>query len=45
MKVMFSVWILAKLESLFAARDRFDLLKSTSHYIFKKIVITGYQII
>lgn len=37
-KVMFSVWILAKPESFLAAGDRFELPKSTDHYIFKEII-------
>jgi len=44
---MFSVWILAKAKSFFAAEDRFDLPKNIGHYVFKEIVtvIAGYQII
>lgn len=35
---MFSLWILSKPESFLAAGDRFDLPKSTAHYVFKEVI-------
>jgi len=37
-KLLFSIWVLAKQESFLAVGDRFNIAKSTGHYIFLEII-------
>jgi len=38
-KLLFTIWVVAKQESLVATGNRFGLIKSSSHYIFKSVII------
>jgi len=37
-KLLFSIWVVAKQKSFLAVEDRFNIAKSTGHYILLEII-------